>query len=131
MTGEREAGVATEARRMTSPPSPPTGQEQNVIDLRVTSEQVDDVLLWTGPYADPTIRNICRDWLDMQARLGSAEAVVGVIRSEYPDSAWDVWRVNFAKQPDDVTGCTFIRRLIRAVLAYDAAQPRQNATEGA
>lgn len=35
---------------------------------RVTSEQVDDVLLWTGPYADPTIQNICRDWLDMAVR---------------------------------------------------------------
>jgi hypothetical protein len=34
-----------------------------------------------------------------------------------------VWRENFAKQPDEVTGSTHSRRIIRAVLAYDAARP--------
>ena len=55
-------------------------------------------------------------------------SVIAVVRSEYPDSAWEVWAKNFAEQPDEVTESTHVRRLIKAVLAYDAT--RQEATDG-
>jgi hypothetical protein len=43
-------------------------------EQRVTSKQVDSYLQWAEPDSgNQFVRNICRDWLDMQARLGAAE----------------------------------------------------------
>jgi hypothetical protein len=41
---------------------------------RATSEQVEDVLHWTPDDVDAELlEDICRDWLDMQARLEAAQ----------------------------------------------------------
>lgn len=47
--------------------------------LRVTSDQVDDVLSNDLIYS-PTIYAICRDWLDMQAERGRMLAVIEATR---------------------------------------------------
>jgi hypothetical protein len=47
--------------------------------MRVTSEQVEDILQWVGPFDNRTtntIAAICRDWLDMGDRLAAAERVI-------------------------------------------------------
>ncbi len=47
--------------------------------LRLTSEEVDDILLTWDSYPDPVLE-MCRDWLDMQARFAALEAVVDAVR---------------------------------------------------
>ncbi len=43
--------------------------------LRLTSTDVDTMLLSWEEHPDPVLE-MCRDWLDMQARLGALQAVV-------------------------------------------------------
>jgi predicted Zn-dependent protease len=76
-----------------------------------------------GPTSEANAVAIAHARQDIDAALARAEAaerVVDEVRSEYPDSVWDAWRTNFAAQPDEVTESTHVRRVIKAVLAYDA-----------
>jgi hypothetical protein len=62
--------------------SPPDHhQQRGAIVMRATSEQVDDMLSWTG---SPLVRAICRDWLDMATERERMLAVVQAVEAAGP-----------------------------------------------
>ena len=87
------------------------------METRVSSNEV-DYYLQGGEQDRATIVAICRDWLDMQARLGRVEAVVSEVR-----------QLRMECQVAGISQDGLVHRLAAvfgSLIDYDATQPTED-----